>query len=195
MKKIIAGVCTNLLITNLAMAENRIESIDITKEFEVPFSDNNLGVGVSKTEKIMSNDSGKLINNFLGGNSINNGGFSSLPMIQGLSDDRIKIKIDGMDLIASCANHMNAPLSYSDPVNIKNISVLAGLSAVDQGGDNIGGVIKIDTVKPIFAVDENPIFFGEVGTKYKSNNKAVSANVSSEFINPRYGDKLFWLLC
>ena len=53
MKKIIAGVCTNLLITNLAIAENRIESIDITKEFEVPFSDNNLGVGVSRTEKIM----------------------------------------------------------------------------------------------------------------------------------------------
>ena len=46
MKKIIAGVCTNLLITNLAMAENRIEGIDITKEYEVPFSDNNLGVGV-----------------------------------------------------------------------------------------------------------------------------------------------------
>ena len=75
MKKIIAGVCTNLLITNLAIAENRIESIDITKEFEVPFSDNNLGVCVSRTEKIMSNDSGKLINNFLGGKSINNGGF------------------------------------------------------------------------------------------------------------------------
>ena len=178
MKKIIAGICANLLITNLAMAENRIEGIDITEEYEVPFSDNNLGEGVSRTEKIMSNDSGKLINNFLGGNSINNGGFSSLPMIQGLSDDRIKIKIDGMDLIASCANHMNAPLSYSDPVNIKNISVLAGLSAVDQGGDNIGGVIKIDTVKPIFAVDESPIFFGEVGTKYKSNNKAISANIS-----------------
>ena len=149
MIKIIAGVCTNLLITSLAVAENRIEGINITKEYEVPFSDNNLGVGVTRNEKIMSNDSGKLINNFLGGNSINNGGFSSLPMIQGLSDDRIKIKIDGMDLIASCANHMNAPLSYSDPVNIKNISVLAGLSAVDQGGDNIGGVIKIDTVQPV----------------------------------------------
>ena len=178
MKKIIAGICTNLLMTHFAIAENRIDSIDITEPYEVPFSDNKLGNGVSENEKIMSNDSGKLINNFLGGNSINNGGFSSLPMIQGLSDDRIKIKIDGMDLIASCANHMNAPLSYSDPVNIKNISVLAGLSAVDQGGDNIGGVIKIDTVKPIFAIDENPIFFGEVGTKYKSNNKAVSANVS-----------------
>ena len=178
MKKIIAGVCINFLIANFAIAENRIEGIDITKEFDVPFSDNELGIGVSENEKIMSNDTGKLIDNFLGGNSIHNGGFSSLPMIQGLSDDRIKIKIDGMDLIASCANHMNAPLSYSDPVNIKNISVLAGLSAVDQGGDNIGGVIKIDTVKPIFSVDENQIFSGQFGTKYKSNNKTISANIS-----------------
>ena len=64
MKKIIAGVCTNLLITSLAVAENRIEGINITKEYEVPFSDNNLGVGVTRNEKIMSNDSGKLINNF-----------------------------------------------------------------------------------------------------------------------------------
>ncbi|MBT6818003.1 MAG: TonB-dependent receptor plug domain-containing protein [Nitrosomonadales bacterium] len=178
MKKIIAGVFINFLIANFAIAENRIEGIDITKEFDVPFSDNELGIGVSENEKIMSNDTGKLIDNFLGGNSIHNGGFSSLPMIQGLSDDRIKIKIDGMDLIASCANHMNAPLSYSDPVNIKNISVLAGLSAVDQGGDNIGGVIKIDTVKPIFSVDENQIFSGQFGTKYKSNNKTISANIS-----------------
>ena len=177
MKKIIAGVFINFLIANFAIAENRIEGIDITKEFDVPFSDNELGIGVSENEKIMSNDTGKLIDNFLGGNSIHNGGFSSLPMIQGLSDDRIKIKIDGMDLIASCANHMNAPLSYSDPVNIKNISVLAGLSAVDQGGDNIGGVIKIDTVKPIFSVDENQIFSGQFGTKYKSNNKTISANI------------------
>ena len=178
MKKIIAGVFINFLIANFAIAENRIEGIDITKEFDVPFSDNELGIGVSENEKIMSNDTGKLIDNFLGGNSIHNGGFSSLPMIQGLSDDRIKIKIDGMDLIASCANHMNAPLSYSDPVNIKNISVLAGLSSVDQGGDNIGGVIKIDTVKPIFSVDENQIFSGQFGTKYKSNNKTISANIS-----------------
>jgi len=178
MKKIITGIFINFLIANFAIAENRIEGIDITKEFDVPFSDNELGIGVSENEKIMSNDTGKLIDNFLGGNSIHNGGFSSLPMIQGLSDDRIKIKIDGMDLIASCANHMNAPLSYSDPVNIKNISVLAGLSAVDQGGDNIGGVIKIDTVKPIFSVDENQIFSGQFGTKYKSNNKTISANIS-----------------
>jgi len=35
------------------------------------------------------------------------GGVSSLPAINGLADDRLRIKVDGMDLIASCPNHMN----------------------------------------------------------------------------------------
>ena len=48
MKKIIAGICTNLLMTHFAIAENRIDSIDITEPYEVPFSDNNLGNGVSE---------------------------------------------------------------------------------------------------------------------------------------------------
>jgi len=51
------------------------------------------------------------------------GGVSSLPVIHGLADDRIRIKVDGMDLISSCANHMNPPLSYIDPTNVENIKV------------------------------------------------------------------------
>ncbi|HRD91209.1 MAG TPA: Plug domain-containing protein, partial [Accumulibacter sp.] len=43
------------------------------------------------------------------------GGVSSLPVIRGLADDRNRIIVDGMDLIASCPNHMNPPLSYLDP--------------------------------------------------------------------------------
>ena len=36
------------------------------------------------------------------------GGVSSLPVIHGLADDRLRTKVDGMDLIASCPNHMNS---------------------------------------------------------------------------------------
>ena len=40
------------------------------------------------------------------------GGVSSLPSIHGLADDRLRVTVDGMDLIASCPNHMNPALSY-----------------------------------------------------------------------------------
>ena len=43
-----------------------------------------------------------------------NGGVATIPFLHGLGDDRIRIKVDGMDLISACANHMNSPLSYID---------------------------------------------------------------------------------
>jgi hypothetical protein len=53
------------------------------------------------------------------------GGVSSLPVIRGLADDRNRITVDGMDLIASCPNHMNPPLSYLDPNGVSKLRVIS----------------------------------------------------------------------
>ena len=94
---------------------------------------------------IKSNNSGSLLDYFTGVNSATNGGSSSMPVIRGLADDRIKIKVDGMDLIAACANHMNSPLSSIDSSNVEEIKVFAGLTPVSMGGDSIGGSILINS--------------------------------------------------
>jgi iron complex outermembrane recepter protein len=67
------------------------------------------------------------------------GGVSSLPVIHGLADDRLKIVVDGMSITAACPNHMNPALSYIDPAAIGQINVYAGIVPVSQGGDSIGG--------------------------------------------------------
>jgi iron complex outermembrane receptor protein len=67
------------------------------------------------------------------------GGVSSLPVIRGLADDRLRTQVDGMDLVAACPNHMNSPLSYIDPTAVANIDVYAGVTPVSVGGDSIGG--------------------------------------------------------
>ena len=59
-----------------------------------------------------TSDTASLLRNIPGVSTYGAGGVSSLPAIHGLADDRIRIKVDGMDLIASCPNHMNPPLSY-----------------------------------------------------------------------------------
>jgi iron complex outermembrane receptor protein len=79
------------------------------------------------------------------------GGVSSLPAIHGLADDRLRIKVDGMDFIASCPNHMNPPLSYLDPTNVGTLKVYAGITPVSVGGDSIGGTIIAETLAPEFA--------------------------------------------
>ena len=107
------------------------------------------------------------------------GGVSSLPVIHGLADDRLRIKIDGMDLIASCPNHMNPALSYLDPSQVGELKVYAGITPVSLGGDSIGGTIVADTRAPEFATAAQPkLFKGEAGSFYRSNGNARGGDVS-----------------
>jgi iron complex outermembrane receptor protein len=119
------------------------------------------------------------------------GGVSSLPAIHGLADDRLRIKVDGMDLISACANHMNPALSYIDPTNVENLQVYAGLAPVSVGGDSIGGSILVNSRPARFAVaGEGLLAGGELGGFYRSNGDArglnASATIASEHLSIRY---------
>ncbi len=115
------------------------------------------------------------------------GGVSSLPAIRGLGDDRLRIKVDGMDLISACGNHMNPPLSYLDPTRVGSIKVFAGIAPVSSGGDSIGGTILVESSAPEFArPGEGTLLKGEAGAFYRSNGNAMGANLSATAA----GDKL-----
>ena len=108
------------------------------------------------------------------------GGVSSLPALHGLADDRLRIKVDGMDLIASCPNHMNPALSYIDPTQLGSLTVYAGISPVSTGGDSIGGSILAESRAPEFATaEQGTLTKGEVGASYRSNANARSVNLSA----------------
>ena len=129
-----------------------------------------------------TSDSASLLHDVPGLNLNMAGGVSSLPSIRGLADDRLRIKIDGMDLIASCPNHMNPPLSYVDPSNVGVVRVFAGISPVSVGGDSIGGTISVETRAPEFAAPgEGHTSEGELGTFYRSNNGAFGGNASASY--------------
>ena len=127
-----------------------------------------------------TSDTASLLREVPGVNLNAAGGLSSLPSIHGLADDRLRIKVDGMDLVASCPNHMNPPLSYVDPSNVGEIKVFAGIAPVSVGGDSIGGTISVETLAPEFApAGEDRLTSGELGTFYRSNNGAFGGNASA----------------
>ena len=132
-----------------------------------------------KFNSIKSNNSGSLLDYFTGVNSAKNGGGSSMPVIRGLADDRIKIKVDGMDLIAACANHMNSPLSSITSSNVEQIKVFAGLTPVSLGGDSIGGSILINSSQPQFSKNGETLSKNKLSTFFRSNNKSKSLNINS----------------
>lgn len=129
-----------------------------------------------------TNDTATLLRDVPGVSLNGAGAVSSLPSIRGLADDRLRIKVDGMDLISSCPNHMNPPLSYVEPSNIGSLQVFAGITPVSLGGDSIGGSIIAETKPPEFAkAGEGNLVKGELGTFYRSNNDAFGGNAGATF--------------
>lgn len=138
-----------------------------------------------------TNDTAKLLDGQPGVSIYSAGGVSSLPVIHGMADDRVRVKVDGMDLISACANHMNAPLSYIDPANVGSIKVFAGITPVSVGGDSIGGTIQVDSAAPEFAqAGQGTLLKGQASGFYRSNGNAqggsLSAAIASETLRMSY---------
>ena len=139
------------------------------------------GVGAAEVSRLRpaTSDTASLLRDVPGVSLYGAGGTSSLPAIRGLADDRVRIKVDGMDLVASCPNHMNPPLSYLDPTNVGRLTVYAGITPVSVGGDSIGGTIIAETLPPTFAESgEGTLVTGEIGGFYRSNGDAYGGNLS-----------------
>lgn len=133
-------------------------------------------------QRAATNDTAALLKDLPGVSLYGAGAVSSLPAIHGLADDRLRIKVDGMDLIASCPNHMNPALSYLDPSQIGSLTVYAGISPVSLGGDSIGGSIIANTRAPEFAAPgDKALVKGEVGAFFRSNSHARGGNASATY--------------
>jgi iron complex outermembrane receptor protein len=142
-------------------------------------------------KRVYTSDTARMLEDQPGVSLYGAGGVSSLPVIHGMADDRIRTKVDGMDLVASCPNHMNSPLSYVDPSNVGELKVFAGITPVSIGGDSIGGTIVANTRAPEFAADgQGSLKKGEVGARYGSNGKQrglhANATLASESLSVTY---------
>jgi iron complex outermembrane receptor protein len=176
--------------------ESRLGEIVVAEpKIAVPL--NAAGVDAAELQVLRpaTSDTASLLRNTPGVSLYGAGGVSSLPAIHGLADDRLRIKVDGMDLIASCPNHMNPALSYIDPTNVGTLKVYAGITPVSLGGDSLGGTIVAETPVPQFAAPGQGSFVkGQAGAFYRSNGNArggnVTATIATENLNITYSGAL-----
>ena len=155
-------------------------TVDAGAEQSLQQGTNTVDGAAIQARRPATSDSASLLRDVPGLTVNSAGAVSSMPSIRGLANDRLRIKVDGMDLIASCPNQMNPPMSYVDPSNVGEIKVFAGISPVSSGGDSIGGTILVETRAPEFALPgEGNLTKGEVGAFYRSNNDAVGGNLAA----------------
>jgi iron complex outermembrane receptor protein len=132
-------------------------------------------------QRSTESDSARLLTDHPGVSLYEAGGVSSLPVIRGLADDRIRLQVDGMDLMAACPNHMNSPLSYIDASQVGRVRVYAGIAPVSEGGDSIAGTIQVESAAARFVADGEPSEVGgRISSFYRSNGQAQGVNVRAE---------------
>ena len=180
--------------------EVTLEEVVIKPKLNV--SDSTLGASAPDkadlvSRKAATGDAADLLRGVPGVSLNGAGGISSLPAIHGLSDDRLRIQVDGTDLMPACPNHMNSPLSYADPTRVESVTVFSGITPVSVGGDSIGGSIQVKSAPPEFATPEKPFLATALlGSFYRSNGNAVGYNigatVAGEWVNLTFRQSEAW---
>ena len=170
-----------------AVAAQRVTVTGTAVRDEGPFAARSSKAQLART-RAASSDSARLLQDVPGVSLYGAGGVSSLPVIHGLADDRLRTQVDGMDLMAACPNHMNPVLSYIDPSNVGTVKVYAGISPVSVGGDSIGGTIQVEAAKLEFALAGEPALQkGQLSAFYRSNGAAhggsLSATLATDTLN------------
>ncbi len=139
---------STITLDEVVVTANRVASSKAEDEFVPLGSDQH---HVISNERARTSSTAGLLNDVPGVSLQQNGGVADIPVLHGLGDDRVRIKVDGMDLISACANHMNSPLSYINPTNVNNVQVFAGITPVSAGGDSIAGTVLVNSAEPEFA--------------------------------------------
>jgi iron complex outermembrane receptor protein len=176
-------------IAALASEPVAIQKITVTED--TPTAEVTQESIAASAAKNMTGDSASRLADAPGVSLYTGGGISSLPVIHGMADDRVKIDVDGMTITSACPNHMNPALSYTDTSKIAEMDVVAGITPVSQGGDSIGGTIVVKSKDPVFAQKSGEVVMsGDVTGFYHSNNAArgaaLNANAANDKISVSY---------
>jgi iron complex outermembrane receptor protein len=189
----LAIALTSALSASIVGAQEQVQqlpAIEVSSTIENPAFSESIKKKETK-QQFASDDTAKLLQKSPGLSFYTGGGVSSLPAINGLADDRLKISVDGMTITSACPNHMNPALSYIAPAALSEINVYAGVVPVSQGGDSVGGAIHVVSAAPEFAkAGEAYRTSGNLSAYYRGNGdvKGASARASlaSEDFNLTY---------
>ena len=178
-----AAVMATLPLAVFCQETKTLDVVNVTASKITPLGAATTSEASLAPQRAATSDSARLLQDIPGVSLYGAGGISSLPAIHGLADDRLRIQVDEMDLMAACPNHMNSVLSYMDPTKVGSITVFAGITPVSVGGDSIGGTIQVKSAPPEFAASEESAFAKvQAGTFSRSNGNGTGYNLGVTWV-------------
>jgi iron complex outermembrane receptor protein len=116
----------------------------------------------------------------LPGVSVNgNGLVSGIVQYRGLFGDRLKVKIDGLEIAGAGPNAMDSPLSHALGNN-QIVTLYQGIAPVSVGYETLAGAIEIKDARPILGESSAFDARSTLSASWFSNNEAkmLDANVA-----------------
>ncbi len=135
-------------------------------------------------------DVAKLLEQTPGAAVVRNGAQTGIVQLRGLFNERVRVRVDGMEISPACPNHMDPPLHYAGLEALESLDVLVGATPVSQGGDSLAGSVEAKSRPPVFASKPGWEVHGKAGAGYDGSNDGKSfsleAGAVSEVLSLRY---------
>lgn len=114
---------------------------------------------------------------------VRNGAQTGIVQLRGLFNERVRVRVDGMEITPACPNHMDPPLHYAGPEALGALEVIVGATPVSLGGDSIAGSVEAKSRAPVFATDARWQPFAHVELGASSGNDGIQAGVEAGAAN------------
>ena len=119
-------------------------------------------------------DSAGLLRTLPGANVNSNGPVSGIVQYRGLFGDRVNVHIGQVPALTGGPNAMDAPLSYTPPLLLKQVELQRGLASVSAGQETLGGHLSVELDRGDFATSDETSFNGEITSRFNGNTDGGS---------------------
>jgi hypothetical protein len=90
-------------------------------------------VALNRSAGNQINDAASWLNQVAGASVVRNGAQTGIVQLHGLFNERVKVRVDGMEITPPCPNHMDPPLHYAPIDSLDSLQVIAGITLVSAG--------------------------------------------------------------
>ncbi len=126
-------------------------------------------VRISPDEARPGEDAASQLESVAGAAVVRNGGQTGIVQLRGLSNERVKIRVNGQEITPACPNHMDPPLHYTTSIEMDRLQVTSGPTPVSMGGDSLAGTVEVQS-RPLGFSREGNRVTGELEGGYAGNN-------------------------
>ncbi len=107
-----------------------------------------------------------------------NGALSGIAQYRGLFGSRVNVQADGVQVVESCSNSMDAAMSHVPASMVDAVILQRGISPISQGMETLGGSIEVVSRS---AESSTNSFSGDVSLGYASANQGKTGALNLQY--------------